>query len=217
MKLCNTLILSLSLSVSMTSVRANSNPSSTGGTSISTSSLSQSIKKPVVAKPVAKNRVSISKGIDLVVKGLGLNIDNVRFVKAPKATDYFKYANNESVYAPSLIIAAVNGIKLDRSIRLGNSLTREQFALILDQAISTTGQYATNMMWINIKDEKSFTQNGLNAVQQLVKFNVVTLQNGKFRPKAFLTNAEASLMVKKAAAFVKSQKTERTENPEPAN
>lgn len=154
-----------------------------------------------------KNRVSFGQGIALIVKGLGLNIDNIRFIKEPKATDYFVNANNKASYAPSLIIAANNGIKLSRTIKPETAMTREQFALSLYQAIQSTGQYPTNMMWLHVGDEASFSGQTLSAVQTLIKFNVVTLENEKFRPKAYITTTEATKMVENAATFIQSHKT----------
>ncbi|MCW3465996.1 S-layer homology domain-containing protein [Chitinophaga nivalis] len=153
-----------------------------------------------------KKKVSVARGIELIVKGLDLNINNIRFIKAPKATDYYVYANNKASYAPSLIIAANNGIQLERTVRLEKPLTREQFAQHLDEAILSTGDYVTNAMWLTIGDEAKFSQKALTAVQQLIKFNVVKLEKGNFRPKAFITEAEATEMIKRAAEFVQSPK-----------
>ncbi|MDQ0107206.1 hypothetical protein J2T02_002323 [Chitinophaga terrae (ex Kim and Jung 2007)] len=156
--------------------------------------------------PKPAERLSFGQGISMIVKGLELNIDNIRFIKAPKATDYFKYADNNAAYANDLIIAANNGVNSNRSVKPSSPATREQFALALYEAIQAIGQYPVNMMWINIKDQKSFSRNTLNAVQTLIKFKVVELQDGSFKPKSYITPAEAREMVDKAAAFVKGHK-----------
>ncbi|CAL1516342.1 protease complex subunit PrcB family protein [Chitinophaga sp. MM2321] len=173
------------------------------------------IIKEITAAPKPKNRVSFGQGIDLIVRGLGLNIDNIRFIKEPKATDYFVYANNKASYAHSLIIAANNGIKLNRTIKPEAAMTREQFALSLLQGIQTTGQYPTNMMWLHVGDEASFSEETLSAVQTLIKFNVVSLENEKFRPKAYITPEEAAKMVENAATFIQSHKTANAEAAKP--
>ncbi|MBO9732831.1 MAG: protease complex subunit PrcB family protein [Chitinophaga sp.] len=173
--------------------------------------------KPVTefVAPKPQTRISFGSGIDLIVKGLGLNIDNIRFIKAPKASDYFKKANDKAPYAESLIIAGNNGIESGRDLNPEAPATREQFALALYEAIQHTGPYAENMMWINVKDEKSFSGNSLNAVQSLIKSKVVALENGNFRPKAYITKSEATAMVKKAAAFVQSIKGNAGNTPAP--
>lgn len=174
--------------------------------------------KPVMeyTAPKPQSRISFGNGIDLIVKGLGLNIDNIRFIKAPKASDYFKLASDKAPYAQSLIIAGNNGIESGRDRNPESPATREQFALALFEAITAKNQYPVNMMWLIIKDEKSFTGNALNAVQTLIKFKVVALENGNFRPKAYITKTEATAMVKNAAAFIASHKETAGEG-QPAN
>ncbi|MBE9598148.1 protease complex subunit PrcB family protein [Pedobacter sp. MC2016-24] len=162
-----------------------------------------------IQKPISK--VSFGKGIDLIVKALGLNIDNIRFIKAPKATDYVVKADNKAYYAQSIIIAACNGIKLNRSMNPAASMTREQFAIGLNEGIQGTGNYPVNMMWLQVNDEKKFGQGGLASVQNLVKFNVVKLENGNFRPKALITATEAAKMLNLAAAFVKAHREANVE------
>ncbi|MET3877150.1 protease complex subunit PrcB family protein [Chitinophaga sp. OAE865] len=162
--------------------------------------------------PKPKPRISFGNGIDLIVKGLGLNIDNVRFIKAPKATDYFKKANDKAPYAPSLIIAALNGVESLRDVDPASPATREQFAIALYEAIQSTGQYPVNMMFINIKDESSFVSGGMNAVQTLIKFKVVALENGNYRPKSYITKAEAAKMVENATAFIQAHKSAAAEH-----
>lgn len=56
--------------------------------------------------------ISEAQTVQLMVNALGLNLDLVRFVKEPKASDYFKQANNEAWYANALITAAVNSLEL---------------------------------------------------------------------------------------------------------
>lgn len=161
---------------------------------------------------ITASKVSFGHGLDLIVKGLGLNIDNIRFIKEPRATDYFTYANNKASYAQSLIIAANNGIKLNKKTRLDQPMTREQFAESLNEGIQSTGNYPMNMMFIVIKDEAEFSK-GSSAVQNLIKFNVLALEKGKFRPKAYITEAEAAKMVKKAAEFVKAHQEKGVLSP----
>lgn len=167
------------------------------------------------AKP--KKSISFSQGIDMIVKGIGLNIDHIRFVKEPKATDYCVHASNKAAYAKSIIIAANNGIKLDRDIRLETKMTREQFAMRLYEAILATGNYPVTLNWLVIKDEAAFSPEALNAVQTLVKFSVVALEKGSFRPKALITELEAAAMVKKSVAFIKAHKPDAGAVPQPTS
>src|SRR4029453_16046345 len=50
--------------------------------------------------------LTAAQGIQLIVNALDLNIDLIRFIKAPQATDYFKNADNAAWYSDDLIIVA---------------------------------------------------------------------------------------------------------------
>jgi hypothetical protein len=169
------------------------------------------------AQAVKPKNIVFPMGIDLIVRGLGLNIDHIRFIKEPLATDYCVNADNNAPYARSIIIAANNGIKLDRNMKMNKKLTRAEFALYLFEAINATGNYPVNMMWLLIKDEAAFPPDALSAVQTLVKFKVVTLENGRFRPNALITLVDAEKMVKNAAAFVKAHKAQSSATPQPTD
>ena len=58
------------------------------------------------------SKLTAAEGIQLIVNSLDLNLDLVSFFKEPKATDYFKKADDSAWYADALIIAAVNGVDL---------------------------------------------------------------------------------------------------------
>lgn len=164
---------------------------------------------------VKQKKITKGEGIALIVKTLKLNIDNIRFIKAPKATDYFPYANNKAAYAEALIIAANNGITLTKQTRFEGPMTRELFAVALEQAITAKRQYVTNMMWIQIADEKTFSKGGLSAVQKLIKLDVVSLDKAKkFRPKAYITPAEAKAILARAVILLQAPVTEKEAAPE---
>ncbi|UJF35183.1 S-layer homology domain-containing protein [Paenibacillus hexagrammi] len=153
-----------------------------------------------------KGHVTIAQGVHLIVQGLHLNIDNIRFIKEPKASDYYSHVPDNAWYAPSMIIAAHNGIELNRDLMPDDEMTREQFAANLYQAIQHTGTYVTNKMWIIMKDENAFSEGTMNAVQDLVKMKVIELDNGAFHPKTPITRSEAAEMLYNAIEFVNSHK-----------
>lgn len=164
---------------------------------------------------VKQKKITTGEGIALIVKALKLNIDNIRFIKAPKATDYFPYANNKAAYAEALIIAANNGITLKKQTRFELPMTRELFAIALEQAITAKREYVTNMMWIQVADEKAFSKEGLSAVQRLIKFDVVSLDKAKkFRPKAYITPVEAKAILARAATFFQAPAQEKEAAPQ---
>ncbi|MEW9698028.1 S-layer homology domain-containing protein [Paenibacillus sp. SI8] len=162
-----------------------------------------------------KGTVTFAQGTHLIVKGLHLNLDRIRFIKEPKASDYFDYVPNDAWYASSLIIASHNGIKLKRDLQPQTAMTREQFATSLYQAIQGTGSYITNKMWLVVKDAPEFSEGTISAVQDLIKYKVVSLVDGKFRPKDEVTRSEAAEMIFNAIAFVKSHQQDQPAQDSP--
>ena len=58
--------------------------------------------------------LSSVEGIHMINAAFDLNLDLVRFIKEPLATDYFKNVDDKAWYAYGLIVATVNGVELDR-------------------------------------------------------------------------------------------------------
>src|SRR4030095_1102276 len=79
--------------------------------------------------------ITAAQGIQLIVKTVNLNLDLVRFLVEPKATDYFKNADNDAWYANALIIASVNGVELPADLDPNKKWTREEFTHQLISAI----------------------------------------------------------------------------------
>lgn len=72
--------------------------------------------KIVTIKDHPKNSISAATAVSLIVKGLNLNIDNIRFIKEPKASDYYTKVKDNAPYAGDFIIAQFNGLELPKDI-----------------------------------------------------------------------------------------------------
>ncbi|NDL67741.1 BsuPI-related putative proteinase inhibitor [Anaerotalea alkaliphila] len=68
-----------------------------------------------------------AQAVQLLVNALELDLDGVRFVKEPLATDHFIHANDGAWYAPAMIVAAVNGLEFPADLRPDQALTRKEF------------------------------------------------------------------------------------------
>src|SRR5665647_213222 len=68
---------------------------------------------------------TVAEAIQFFVNFLDLNLDNIRFFKEPKATDYFKKADNDAWYSGALIIGAIKGAGFPSDIDPKQVLTRE--------------------------------------------------------------------------------------------
>ena len=102
--------------------------------------------------------ITAAQGIQLIVKALDLNLDFVRFIKEPKATDYYKKANNDAWYADAFIISAVNGIELPADLDPNQKWTREEFTHQLIHAIEVHSDLPMiKLNPVDITDEDKLT------------------------------------------------------------
>ncbi|MNC16809.1 Endo-1,4-beta-xylanase A precursor [compost metagenome] len=148
--------------------------------------------------------ITAAQGIQMFVNAFGLNIDLLRFVKAPQATDYFANANNDAWYANALIIAANNDIGLSPDLDPAKNWTREEFT---HQLILTIEKHSNlpmiKIMPVNIADSADFTNGYDGSIQRALVLNIASLDSaGKFHPAADITRAEAAEMIYNALEYI---------------
>jgi len=148
--------------------------------------------------------ITAAEGIAFLVKALDLNLDTVRFIKEPKATDYYSKANNDAWYAGYLITGAVNGLEFPKDIKLGQELTREEFTYYLIQAIEKKGNLPMiNIVPAVITDQDQMTIEFSGAIQRALVYGFTQLnEEGKFNPKAKISRAEAAEQVYNALQYI---------------
>jgi len=152
-----------------------------------------------------QGKLTYAAGISLIVKGLDLNIDNIRFIKEPLATDYFPNLKNNEWYSQAFIIAAVNGLDIPQKVKANDVMTREQFAHHLFMGISAKGNYAFIELYKQFDDEKDVTQGYMNSIQKLLVSEIVQLdKKNKFNPKKNITRSDAAAWLYDAIEFVKN-------------
>lgn len=150
--------------------------------------------------------VPYAQGVHLIVKGLGLNIDNIRFIKEPKASDYFENVPDDAWFAPSFIIAQLNGLPLAKDVDPSKPLTREQFARLLVQGLLKTGDYAFAKLLIIISDNDQINPENADSIQKLLVSGIARLdQDKRFRPQDHITRSEAASLVYGTIQFIKKQ------------
>lgn len=153
--------------------------------------------------------------LTLIVKGLNLNIDTIRFIKEPKASDYFTNVKDNASYAMTFIIALENGLDIPKDIDPNKKITREQFAHWLFQAISTKGDYAFTEQYIMLNDEDKVTQAFSNSVQKLLVADIAELDKKQnFRPQDAITRSEAAVLLDRAIEFVEKTPLPEVEEPQ---
>nr|WP_216855636.1 S-layer homology domain-containing protein [Paenibacillus qinlingensis] len=141
--------------------------------------------------------LSAAQGIQLIVNALGLNLDAIRFVKAPLASDYFAKAKNDAWYSQSFIIAANNGLKLPADLDPDQKWTKATFTNELLLALD--GHNIMHMMKlpaIEIKDRAEIALDDLAPIQAAIYKGIATLDaDGKFHPNTEITRAQAAEMI----------------------
>lgn len=153
-----------------------------------------------------KGKVTFAQGVQLIVKGFDLNIDHIRFIKEPKASDYFSRIPNDSWYAQAFIIAQLNGLTLAKDVDPTQVMTREQFAKLLYEGMTRKGDFPLISIWMIVQDEKDVSEGYMTAIQNLLIMKVAKLDNNNFYPKREITRGESVQMLHRAIQFVKEHK-----------
>jgi hypothetical protein len=151
-----------------------------------------------------KDKLTYAEGVTLLVKGFDLNIDHIRFVKEPKATDYFPNLKDDAWYSQAFIIASLNGLDIPKDVKANDTMTREQFAHHLFKAVQQKGDYAFIEMYMLIEDEADVDKAYMDSIQKLLVSKIATLDSeNKFYPKKAITRGDAAGWLYDAIKFVK--------------
>ncbi|MGO4544602.1 S-layer homology domain-containing protein [Paenibacillus sp. 2TAB23] len=148
--------------------------------------------------------LTAAQGIQLIVNALELNIDTLRFIKEPHATDYFPKANDDAWYADALIIAANNDIGLPTDLDPSKTWTKEEFTHQLILAIekhSNLPMIKIIPMEFNDQAELSVSYDG--SVQRALVLKIAELDaEGNFNPTDEITRADAAVLIFNALAYI---------------
>lgn len=152
--------------------------------------------------------ITAAQSIQLLVNAYGMNLDAIRFIKEPKATDYFPRANNDAWYAQALIVAAVNGLELPADLDPRQHWTRQEFTYHLIQGMESH----FNLPMIKLVPAVVADQDQMNpsydgAIQRALVYGVVVLDDdGKFHPQAKISRAEAAEQIYNALDYLKAHR-----------
>jgi len=152
-----------------------------------------------------KSTLTVGNAVALIVKGLDLNIDNIRFIKEPKASDYYAHVQDDAWYAQAFIIASHNGLDIQKDINPNDAATREQFTHWLFNALETKGDYAWLEMYMLIHDEDQVNPEYMTSIQHMLIGKIATVdENNDFRPNQPVTRSEAAGMLYRTMEYVKN-------------
>ena len=161
----------------------------------------------ITAERFAPNKtITQAETVQMIVNALGLNLDLVRFVKEPKASDYYRNAEDSAWYANAMIVAAVNGLDFPADLNPQEKLTREAFTHQLIHSIEISGKLPMiNPVVLEFKDQDQVKADYSGSIQRALKYGIVELdQNGEFHPKKEITRAEAAVEVSNALNYLKA-------------
>lgn len=158
--------------------------------------------------------LTYAQAVHLAVKGFGLNIDNIRFFKEPKASDSFANIKDDAWYAGDFIIAPLNGLNIPRNVEPERAITREEFADLLHGGVAAKGDFPIIELWVTMADEKDVDAAFMDSVQFTLVTKLAQLDDKqRFLPKAALKRGDAADMLWKAMQFVDSQTAAETPMP----
>ncbi|OMF96991.1 S-layer homology domain-containing protein [Paenibacillus sp. FSL R7-0337] len=150
--------------------------------------------------------ITAAQGVQMIVGALDLNLDTIRFVKEPHATDYFKNASDSAWYAQALIIAGVHGLDLPADLKPGEKLTREEFTYQLIDAMENTNRLPMiKPVVTEYADQDQVKVEYSGALQHALNYGVLKLDgSGKLNPKQEITRAEAAVAISNALSYLKA-------------
>jgi hypothetical protein len=163
-----------------------------------------------------KGKITYAQSLQMIVKGLKLNMDTLRFIKAPLATDNYTNIPNHAWYANAFIIAHYSGLEIPKDVNPNSIMTREQFGDLLVRALEKKGSFPTVKMFIQFNDEAKITPELQGSLQRMVLYKIAELdKNGNFDPKAEVTRGQAATWVYHTLQFLENHKPAPAPTPAP--
>lgn len=140
--------------------------------------------------------VNFAQGVQLIVNTFGYNLDLMRFMKLPAASDFYTNIPNNAWYADAFVRAHFNGVDIPKDVNPNAVMTREQFAHMLDAALEKKADLPMLKLYLAVKDGDQISTELQGSVERLVYYKIVALdKDGKFNPKSALTRGEASTWI----------------------
>lgn len=151
--------------------------------------------------------ITTAEGIQLIVNAFDLNIDGIRFLKMPVASDYYKKANDNAWYANALIIAANRGFELPADLDPNKMWTKEEFVYQLMHVMESKNALPMiNVVPANIADESELNIAYQGAIQRALALGFTKLdEKGYFNPKGEISRKESAELIKNALEYAKAR------------
>jgi len=150
------------------------------------------------------DKLTYAEGVTMIVAGLGLGRDDIRFVKEPKAGDFYDFVPEGKWYTDAFLTAGFH-LDLPRSVKPDLSMTRERFAHHLYRGMVAKAGFALPSPTSAIADLDAISPEYRDSVQSLLYAGIASADgDGRFEPKRAVTRSEAAGMLFEAIAFLRS-------------
>ncbi|QJC52444.1 S-layer homology domain-containing protein [Paenibacillus albicereus] len=137
-----------------------------------------------------------AEALSLLVKAFELNLDRIRFVQAPKASQYYPGMSDGAWYSEAFLIGAVHGLGLPKDVKPGEAIDRERFAVLLLQAMKASGGGWSGEKGKAPADESAIGSDSRDSVRELIAAGLPLLDaSGRFQPKKAVTRSDAAAWV----------------------
>ncbi len=140
--------------------------------------------------------LSYAEAVTLYVKAFDLNLDHIKFVKAPVASDLYDNIKNEAWHANSFVVAYHNGATFPRDLDPMAAMSREKFAHFLYQILSSKVKISMPMVWNAYADLDKVNEEYQSSINALLTLKIANLnKENQFLPKKAISRAEAAVML----------------------
>lgn len=151
--------------------------------------------------------LTYASAVSMIVKGLDLNIDHVRFIRMPLASDNHPNLKDDAWYSSAFVIADFYGLDIPKDVNDSDKITKEQFAHHLFKAMMSKGDYAFIEIFMMLNDEADVDSKYMDSIQKLLISKIASLDKDQnFYPKQAITRGEAAAWLFDGIKFVKEQK-----------
>lgn len=152
----------------------------------------------------SNGKLTYAAGISMIVKGLDLNLDNIRFIRMPLASDQHPNLKDDAWYSQAFVIADFYSLDIPKDVKADDKMTKEQFAHHLFKAMITKGDYAFIEIFMLINDEDDINPAYMDSIQKLLITKIASLdRKNNFYPTKEITRGLAAAWLYDAIKFVK--------------
>lgn len=147
-----------------------------------------------------------AQAIQMYVNLFDLNLDFIRFIKAPMASDYFGNADNDGWYADAFIKAGVNGVAANSNLNPDQEISRQEFvAWLILKMEDVYHMPAIKIGGPEIADNEAINLEYSGPLARALHYGIISLDSqGKLVPEGLISRGEAASIIDEAIKYLKA-------------